>query len=271
MKHWMDYTHLVFMGESNHGLYFRAKPPARLGMDHEVAIKVLVRDASDFQWHSVAREIRLLEQLSSPWVVRVIEAGHDEGQLFYAMEYAVMGTLARPTRRLSLFERVRALAHGTRGLSELHALGVVHRDVKPAKILVHETGGRLNDLGIAEEDFVAKGAIPTGSIGFMAPEVALGHHASPQSDLFSVGATLHLMLTGKPVFPDVDRQDVLMALRHVSSTRPKVVEDPRFPELLTIAQECLAEDPKERPDDAASVAARIEAALGRECADIEAD
>jgi hypothetical protein len=59
MKHWMEYTNLVFMGESNHGLYFRARPPARLGLDHDVALKVLVRDASDFQWHSVAREIRL--------------------------------------------------------------------------------------------------------------------------------------------------------------------------------------------------------------------
>jgi serine/threonine protein kinase len=270
MKHWMEYSHLVFMGESNHGLYFRARPPARLGLDHDVALKVLVRDASDFQWHSVAREIRLLEQLTSPWVVRLIEAGHQDGQLYYAMEYAVMGTLARPTRRLTLFERVRALAHGTRGLSELHALGVVHRDVKPAKILVHETGGRLNDLGIAEEDFIAKGAIPTGSIGFMAPEVALGHHASPQSDLFSVGATLHLMLTGKPVFPDIQRKDILAALRHVSTTRPVLSEDPRFPELLDVARDCLAEDPKARPGDARTVADRMEAALDRECAGVDA-
>jgi serine/threonine protein kinase len=266
MKHWMDYTNLVFMGESNHGLYFRAKPPERLGLEYDVALKVLVRDASDFQWHSVAREIRLLEQLSSPWVVRLLEAGHKHGQLYYAMEYAVMGTLARPTRRLSLFERTRALAHGTRGLSELHRLGVVHRDVKPAKILVHETGGRLNDLGIAEEEFIAKGAIPTGSIGFMAPEVALGHHASPQSDLFSVGATLHLMLTGTPVFPEVQRQDVLSALQHVSTTRPVIADDPRFPELLGIARDCLAKDPGERPESAESVAARMEDALERECA-----
>lgn len=269
MKHWMDYTNLVFMGESNHGLYFRARPPSRLGLDHDVAIKVLVRDASDFQWHSVAREVRLLEQLDSPWVVRLIEAGHQKGQLYYAMEYAVMGTLARPSRRLTLFERMRALAHGTRGLSELHNLGVVHRDVKPAKILVHESGGRLNDLGIAEEDFIAQGAIPTGSIGFMAPEVALGDHASPQSDLFSVGATLHLMLTGAPVFPEVQRQDVLSALQHVASTRPVVSDDPRFPELLSIARDCLAQDPGARPKDAQDVAARIESALERECAGVE--
>lgn len=270
MKTWMDYTNLLFMGESNHGLYFRARPPERLGLAHDVAIKVLVRDATDFQWKSVAREIRLLEKLSSPWVVRLIEAGHKDGQLYYAMEYAVMGTLARPSRKLTTFERVRALAHGAKGLAELHRLGVVHRDVKPAKILVHEEGGRLNDLGIAEEDFLTEGAIPTGSIGFMAPEVAKGRHASPRSDLFSLGATLHLMLTGTPVFPKIDRKDVLAALRHVSGTRPVVSGDPRFPDLLAVARECLAEDPEARPTDAASVAARIEAALERECAGIDA-
>lgn len=269
MKTWMDYTNLVFMGESNHGLYFRARPPARLGLDHDVAIKVLVGDASDFQWHSVAREIRLLEQLTSPWVVRLIEAGHKDGQLYYAMEYAVMGTLARPARRLSLYERVRALAHGTWGLSDLHGLGVVHRDVKPAKILVHEGGGRLNDLGIAEDDFVAQGAIPTGSIGFMAPEVAMGDHASPQSDLFSVGATLHLMLTGASIYPKMERTDVLAALKHVTSTAPAVSDDPRFPELLSIVGDCLARDPKARPASADGVAGRIEAALERECAGVE--
>jgi serine/threonine protein kinase len=269
MKNWMDFTNLVFMGESNHGLYFRARPPSRMGLDHDVAIKVLVPDASDFQWHSVAREIRLLERLSSPWVVRLLEAGHKKGQLYYAMEYAVMGTLARPSRRLTLYERVRALAHGTRGLGELHGLGVVHRDVKPAKILVHEGGGRLNDLGIAEEDFNVKGAVPTGSIGFMAPEVAMGDNASPQSDLFSVGATLHLMLTGEPVFPQIERADVLSALRHVSSKRPVISEDQRFPDLLSLARDCLAEDPKARPASAESVAARMESGLERECVGTE--
>lgn len=263
---WLDYRDLVFLGESNHGLYYRARPPARLGLDSDVAIKVLVRDSSDYQWNSVAREIRLLEKISSPWVVRFLEAGHHHGRLYYAMEYAVMGTLARPSRSLTRYERVRALAHGTRGLGVIHDMGVVHRDVKPAKILVHETGGRLNDLGISEDNFVETGAIPTGSIGFMAPEIARGQHATPKSDLFSVGATLHLILTGQSVFPEVERRDLLSALRHVGSTTPTVPDDPQFPELLGVARDCLSLDPDARPADAGAVADRIEAALEKECA-----
>jgi eukaryotic-like serine/threonine-protein kinase len=265
MKQWMDYQDLIFLGESNHGLYFRARPPARLGVDSDVAIKVLVPDSSDHQWKCVAREINHLKQISSPWVVRFLEAGHHKGRLFFAMEYAVMGTLARPSRTLSRYERVRALAHGTRGLGVLHGMGVVHRDVKPAKILVHETGGRLNDLGIAEDNFVEKGAIPTGSIGFMAPEVAMGDHATPRSDLFSVGATLHLILAGASVFPGIPRHDMLAALQHISTTRPTLSDDPRFPALLALARNCLASNPDDRPEHAAAVADRIEAALDEEC------
>ncbi len=261
MKHWLDYHDLVFLGESNHGLYFRARPPARLGIDSDVAIKVLVSDASDHQWHSVAREIRHLERISSPYVVRFFEAGHDRGRLYFAMEYAVMGTLARPARPLSRWERLRALAHGTRGLQELHGMGVVHRDVKPAKILVHEAGGRLNDLGIAEDNFVSQGAIPTGSIGFMAPEVARGEHATARSDLFSVGATLHLLLTGQGIFPGIPRRDMLAALQHIARTAPSLADAPDTPRLLDLARGCLAADPGDRPPDAATVADLMEAAL----------
>jgi serine/threonine protein kinase len=191
----------------------------------------------------------------------MLEAGHLNGRLYYAMEYAVMGTLARPARRLSPFERVRALSDGVRGLAALHALGVIHRDVKPAKILVHEGGGRLNDLGIAEEDFVEAGAIPTGSIGFMAPEVATGEHATKASDLFSVGATLHLILTGQSVFPDIPRQDMLAAIRHVSNVAPSLSEDPRFANLLGVARNCLAVHPGDRLNDALAVADRIDVAM----------
>jgi serine/threonine protein kinase len=270
MKHWLDYSDLVFLGESNHGLYYRARPPARLGVDSDVVIKVLVRDSTDHQWNSVAREIRLLEKISSPFVVRFLEAGHLNGRLYFAMEYAVMGTLARPARTLTRFERVRALAHGIRGLGILHDLGVVHRDVKPAKILVHESGGRLNDLGIAEDNFVETGAIPTGSIGFMSPEVAAGDHATVQSDLFSAGATLHLVLTGQSVFPNIPRHDMLAALRHVSTVDPVLAEDTRYPKLLSVARDCLAPRSADRPGRATEVADRIEAALAAECADVAA-
>jgi len=265
MKEWLDYTDLHFLGESNHGLYYRARPPGRLGVSGHVSIKVLVRDSSDAQWQSVAREIRLLSSITSPWVVKFYEAGHRNGRLYFAMEHATMGTLAQPSRALTRFERVRALVHAARGLEILHSRGVVHRDVKPAKILVHENGGHLNDLGIAEDDFVSKGAIPTGSIGFMAPEVANGDHASPSSDIFSLGATLQLLLTGQSIHPAVPGHNLLAAVQHVADTPPRVSGEDEFPQLTGIVRDCLSRDPAERPKNAGEVANRIEAVMSEAC------
>ena len=270
MKKWLDFSELSFLGEANHGLYFRAWPPPRMGLAQSVALKVLVPQSSDHQWHCVAREIRLLDKISSPYVVDMLDYGHHQGRLYFVMEYAAMGTLARPSRRLTRFERLNALAHGTRGLQVLHDLGVVHRDVKPAKILVYEGGGKLNDLGIAEDNFVTQRAVPTGSIGFMAPEVARGGAATVQSDIYSIGATLYLMLTGQGIFPRVPLHDLEAALSHVAESSPLIEDSSRFPKLLELARHCLERDPQKRPESAARVATRLEESLQSECtSDVE--
>lgn len=262
MRSFLDFSGLLFLGESNHGLYFRAHPPARLGVDADVVIKVLVRDASDEQWKSVAREIRLLHSLDSEWVVKLYEAGHDDGRLYYAMEYAVMGTLARPGRPLSVHEKVRALSHGARGLHLLHQQGIVHRDIKPAKVLVHESGGKLNDLGIADDTLDRPAAaIPTGSIGFMAPEVARGEHATPASDIFGLGATLHLLLTGTSIYASVPRDDLLSAVQHVAEIPPTLSVDDVPPLLRALMESCLQLEPADRVESAAEVGECLDEAL----------
>lgn len=259
MKSWLDFTELSFLGESNYGLYFRAWPPARMNLQEFVALKILVPQSSDHQWRCFAREIRLLHQVSSPWVVQMMEYGHHQGRLYFVMEFAGLGTLARPARRLTLAERLRALSHGARGLHVLHGLGVVHRDVKPAKILVHEGGGKINDLGIAEENFVKERAVPTGSIGFMAPEVAQGQAATISSDIYSLGATLHLVLTGDPIFPFVPLDNLEAALHHVSRVAPRLESHSPHPQLLALARQCLAPRPDERPNSAAWFADQLDA------------
>jgi hypothetical protein len=90
-------------------------------------------------------------------------------------------------------------------------------------------------------------------------------HATPRSDLFSVGATLHLILTGQSVFAGIPRHDMLAALRYISTTAPTLSDNPRFPALLALAGDCLASNPDDRPERAAAVADRIEAVLEEEC------
>lgn len=266
MKMFADYQLLEFLGESNHGLYWRARPPARLGVDEDVAIKILIRDCSDRQFDCVAQEIRLLGRLRTPWVIRPIDAGHVKGRLYYAVPFSAGGTLAQPSWPLTPVARARAVSDAARGVDALHRHGVIHRDLRPSKILLTERGGQLTDLGLAAWDAAGAGDLaPTGSVGFMAPE-ALRGDVGPGCDIFGLGATLHAALTGTTVYPDVPRHDLLAAFRHVATARPTL--DPALPTLYRdLVSESLARDPSARPGSASTFAQRLDALIARAEAD----
>lgn len=261
MRDWLDYTDLTYLGESNHGTYFRARPPARLGTEVGVMLKVLYAGASDHQWHSVAREIRLLGELNSDYIAPLIDVGHHNGRLYYALDYPILGTLEDPRRELTLGEKLEALAAGARGLDALHGAAVIHRDFKPSKIFIGRDGGKLTDLGTADHTHERQGTpVPTGSIGFMAPEVARGYYASVASDVFSLGAALHLVLTGARLYPDIPRRNIVSSLDHVAGTAP-VLQLAAVPaNLREVVSACLASKPADRPGSAAEVADVIAAA-----------
>ncbi len=261
MKSFGEYRLIEFLGESNHGVYYRARPPEHLGLTADVTLKILVEDASDEQFHALANEIRVLMRHRSPWLVHVHEPGHVRGRLFYAMEFMSMGTLAEPNVALDVRHRILAVSHAARGLFQLHELGLIHRDFKPAKILLHECGGKLDDLGIAEWEIDHEKPIaPTGSIGYMAPEVARGSSGNRRSDLFAVAATIHFETTGKPLYPDVPRHDLLAAIRHVALESPII--DPALPVgLRPIVEQGLATDPDARPASALAIAEALDAYL----------
>lgn len=254
-RDWGGYTDLVLLGESDHGTYFRANPPGRLGIGVKVLLKVLYRGASDHQWHAMAREIRLLSGMQSNYVAPLLDAGHEAGRLYYAIHYPFLGTLADPVRMLSTTEAIRALECGARGLDVLHRSSVVHRDFKPAKIFLSSDGGRLSDLGTADETHERQGApVPTGTIGFMAPEVARGGHATASSDVFSLGASIHQVLVGRGLYPDLPRRNIVACLGHVAEVAPRI-ESGRLPAgLRSVVTACLAARPADRPESAGKVA-----------------
>lgn len=255
MKTWADYTDLQFVSEGHFALSFKARAPDRLGHDQDVVLKILAQGASDPQWQSVAREIRLLEQVDSPYVTPLLDAGHIDGRLYYALDLPSGGTLAEPSQPLGPGDVRQALLGGVLGLDALHQIGALHRDVKPSTIEVTDRSGRLGELGIAE-DFIGRKtrAVPTGSIGFMAPELAAGEHATQASDIFSVGATIHLMLTGQPIRPNVPRHTLLAALRHIQTTPPQI-NAAALPEALReVTLACLSDRPEARPATAEEVA-----------------
>ena len=180
------------------------------GLNRVVAIKILRRDlaADKTQIERLKREAKLLAELEHPNVVRAFDAGESNGFPYLVMEYVEGETLRdKIAREGPLPEDValRITRDIADALEKARRMGVVHRDVKPGNILVKKDGSpKLMDLGLAkgpiDADLTQHGAT-VGTPQFMSPEQAESpDKADTRSDIYSLGATLYAMVTGKPPF-----------------------------------------------------------------------
>lgn len=234
-----------------------------------VAVKVL--DAGSSDDHVVERFIREMEALGKvdhPNVVRVHGAGTTEdGKLYYAMELLPGPDLGRALLDGAPLERALAwLADAARGLGALHAAGLVHRDVKPANIVLGGDGkARVCDLGIARdtrrETALTEAGEVLGSLEYMSPEQAAGLPAEKTADVFGLGAILYRILTGRPPYAARTALEALRQAEAASPPRPSSVASAPVPAVLeALCAAAMAKDPARRPPDAASFAAALHAA-----------
>ncbi|HEX7464153.1 MAG TPA: protein kinase, partial [Actinomycetota bacterium] len=175
-----------------------------------VAIKILAPQfAEDANFVTrFRREAQAAARLNNPHVVGVYDTGSDDGVHFIVMEYVEAKTLAdfltggsriMPERAIELAESV------CEALSVAHAAGIVHRDVKPANIMVARDGSvKVTDFGIARlttsADTIAQTAAVLGTASYLSPEQAQGQPVDQRSDIYSLGAVLYEMVTGRPPF-----------------------------------------------------------------------
>jgi serine/threonine protein kinase len=167
-------------------------------LDRRVAVKVLADNLAgdDAFRQRFLREARLAARLCHPNIVQVFDAGED-GRPFLVMEYVDGETVADRLSRGSGFsdDEVRTLATDlSAGLAHAHAMGIVHRDVKPHNVLLGPDGvAKLTDFGIArarEDHGLTEIGTVLGTPQFMAPEQAAGVPAGPPADVFGLGAVL---------------------------------------------------------------------------------
>jgi len=203
------------------------------------------------------REARLAARLSHPNVVRIYDVGEDAGTPFIAMEYVAGETLADLIGRrgpLPTRETAELGVQLCRGLAAVHEAGLVHRDVKPQNLLLRDDGVvKLGDFGIAfgaEATRLTMAGTILGTAAYVAPEQARGDDVSAAADIYSAGAVIYELLTGRPI-------------RTVESIveldRPVAVPPP--PALGAVVMPCLAYEPAERPASAADVARALAAVL----------
>jgi hypothetical protein len=229
-----------------------------------VAVKAIPHDAT--LRRRAAREVEVARRLDHPNVVRLLDSARDDDYIYVVSELVDGGDLGASMRAGALGDAalLRAVSATCAGLAHAHAAGIVHRDVKPANILLGGDGTvQLADFGIA----MLVGPDATiddrllGTLSYMAPEICTGSMPTPSSDIWSIGVMLYEAMTGANPFRS--RSPAELADRHSERVRPLAEVRPDLGRPLAAACErALSRDPRRRPT-AASLAIVFQAVANR--------
>jgi hypothetical protein len=261
----------ALIGEGGFGRVYRGRD-RRLA--RAVAVKVIKPWwAEDPDWaEGFIREARLLAAINDPGIVAIHDVGHGPEGPYYVSELVDGENLAVRLRGGALpAAQARMIAVGLcRGLAAAHALRIIHRDVKPANVLLAGgTGGldvprvKVTDFGVARLAEASSGGAPdsvvAGTPRYMAPEQGRGGVVTPAADVYSAGAVLYEMLSGRPPFDGISA--VALALAHLSDPPPPL-PDGVPADLRRVVARALAKDPAERYADGAEMARALADPLG---------
>jgi eukaryotic-like serine/threonine-protein kinase len=234
-------------------------------LQRAVAVKVLRQSAAQdyVQRKRFLREARLAARLSHPNIVRVYDVGETDDGLFIVMEYVPGRTLA-DVGKLPADEAVPLALQACAGLQHAHDAGLVHRDVKPANLLVGDDVLKIADFGIAraaEATRLTELGTVLGTAAYLSPEQAAGEEVTAATDLYSLGAVLYELLTGRTPLEFGSLAEFAAKQRHGLIVPVRDVE-PSVPEPLEAAvMRCLAREPRFRPKSAAELSHELAASI----------
>jgi serine/threonine-protein kinase len=210
------------------------------------------------------REARSAAGLTHPNIAGIFDYGEEDGRHFIVMELADGRDLARillDEGPLSVERALKITAATADALGHAHRMGVVHRDVKPANIVVDEHDRvKVTDFGIARaagDSTITQTGTILGTAFYLSPEQASGDNLGPHSDVYSLGVVLYEMLTG--AVPFTADSPVSVAMKHLNEDvpAPSWLKPGLGPEIDELVGSATAKDPGGRPSDGAEYAARI--------------
>jgi Tol biopolymer transport system component len=256
------------------GIVFRARDTK---LDREVAVKVLPRNLADDPeaLGRFEREAKAVAALSHPNILAIHDFGREEGTVYAAMELLEGETLRQRLQDGALPARkaVEIALEIASGLAAAHEKGIVHRDLKPENVFLLGSGQvKVLDFGLARVEPVAPEGqdVPTlslstepgrvmGTVGYMAPEQVRGKAVDARADIFSFGAVLYEMLTGKRAFRGESPVETLNAV--LKEDPPSLFESTRnvSPALERVVRRCLEKRPEERFRTAHDLAIALDA------------
>ncbi len=253
------------IGVGGMAIVYRAR---QTSLDREVALKVLSPELARDETFSerFRAEGMHAARLDHPNVIPVYDAGEDQGRLYLAMRLVEGMSLAERMRvkPLTAEETLDILRPIAEGLDAAHAIGLIHRDVKPQNILLTDGGHPyLADFGVAKgvesAGLTASGGF-VGTLNYAAPEQILGLDTLPATDVYALAAVLYHCLTGMVPYPRDTQAGLMFAQVNQS---PPCVPLPEADEFNRVMQRGMAKDPEDRFTSAGELISAAREALGR--------
>ncbi len=254
------------LGEGGYKRVYLARD-ATLG--REVALALIRPELLDDAVRKrIQREAQAMAALGDhPHIVTVHDLGEDAGQVYIVSQYMAGGDLterldAAPDRRLPVAEAVRIATELCLALDATHAMGLVHRDVKPGNVwFTADNRAKLGDFGLtlgeAQSRITQEGGV-VGTVAYMSPEQARGQMPEARSDLYSLGVVLYEMLSGR--LPFSGEPAAILDQHRRATPSPPCRLNPDMPQDLdTLILQLLAKNPDARPASAAEVRERLAA------------
>jgi eukaryotic-like serine/threonine-protein kinase len=257
------YEILDAIGAGGMGEVYRAKDTR---LDRTVAIKILPTHLSsdDVRKQRFEREAKIISSLNHPHICVLYDLGQQDGIDYLVMEYVEGETLAKRLEKGALpLEQV--LKYGMQiadALGRAHRSGVVHRDLKPGNVMLTPTGAKLLDFGLAKPTAPLSSAVTltaatrnspmteqgsiVGTFPYMSPEQIEGKELDGRSDIFSFGAVLYEMLTGRRAFEGKSQLSVASAILEKEPVPISALKPMTPPTLDHAIRRCLAKDQEER-------------------------
>jgi tetratricopeptide (TPR) repeat protein len=256
-----------FLGEGSNKKVFLAED-TELGRDIAIAF-VQRASARESTLLRVRREVRAMARLGDhPNIVTVHDVGEEGGRTYITSQYVPGGSLverlrALPGRRMPVPDALSVGGQVAAALAHAHGHGIVHRDLKPGNVFLTDQGvALLGDFGMAVKGGDMRITTDKAFIGtapYMPPEQARGHPVDTRSDLYSLGAMLFELVTGRPPFTGED--PIVVIAQHAHAPRPSAMALNAMvpPELDALITELMAIDPGDRPPSAIDVKQRLDA------------
>lgn len=259
---------LAEIGRGAMGIVYKAKDPM---LERIVAIKTinmgLDRDGAAMYEKRFYQEARAAGGLNHPNIVTVYDIGKTETACYMAMEYIEgeeLRTLLQPGKPLAAGLALSIAAQVAEGLAYAHERGVVHRDVKPANIMVPASGAvKITDFGIARmrsSSVQTQTGMMMGSPKYMSPEQVIGKRADHRSDIFSMGVIVYEMLTGAAPFTGETVNAVMYQIVNFVPPAPSAINPACSARLDAVVARMLSKSLDERYQSAAEIARAL-----REC------